>query len=161
MVAQLRAGLGRGYDVRFPLMPAPDAPRYAAWRDTIEDQLAALPADALIVAHSLGGSMLLKTLSDRPHDGALAGLFLVATPFWNRADPDVAEYALREDFAARLPAIQKLFLYHSRDDAEVGLAHLARYANALPRAVVRELDGYGHLFDQPCPELVGDILTAA
>src|ERR1043165_538898 len=86
MVAQLRPGLGRGYDVRFPLMPAPDAPRYAAWRDTIEDELAALPADALIVAHSLGGSMLLKTLSDRPHDRALAGLFLVATPFWNPDD---------------------------------------------------------------------------
>src|SRR5215468_1122292 len=79
MVAHLRAGLGRGYDVRFPLMPDPDAPRFEAWRDRLEGELAALPEDSLIVTHSLGGSMLLKTLSDRPHDRAIAGLFLVAT----------------------------------------------------------------------------------
>jgi hypothetical protein len=29
----------------------------------------------------------------------------------------------------------------------------------LPRAVVRDLDGYGHLFDKPCPELVRDIVV--
>src|SRR5215468_827895 len=119
MVAHLRAGLGRGFDVRFPLMPDPEAPRYEAWRDRIEDDLAALPGEALIVTHSLGGSMLLKTLSERPHDRAIAALFLVATPFWNPADPEVAEYALPDDFADRLPAIRKLFLYHSRDDTAV------------------------------------------
>jgi len=162
MVAHLRAGLGPGYDVMFPRMPNPGAPRYAAWRDRIEDELAALAADALIATHSLGGSMLMKTLSERPHHRAVAGLFLVATPFWNPADPEVAEFALREDFAARLPPIRQLFLYQSRDDSELPVAaHLGRYARALPRAVVRELDGYGHLFDKPCPELVSDILAAA
>jgi len=160
MVAHLRAGLGRGYDVRFPLMPDPDAPRFEAWRDRLEGELAALPADSLIVTHSLGGSMLLKTLSDRPHDRAIAGLFLVATPFWNPADAEVAEYALPDDFAGRLPAIRKLFLYQSRDDTEMAFDHVKRYAFALPRAVVRDLDGYGHLFDKPCPELVRDIVAA-
>ena len=158
MVAHLRVGLGRGYDVRFPLMPHPDAPRYEAWRDRLEDELAALPAEAHIVTHSLGGSMLLKTLSERPHDQTIGGMFLVATPFWNPADPDIAEYALLDDFAARLPAIRRLFLYHSRDDTEAPFAHLGRYARVLPRAVVRVLDGYGHLFDKPCPELVRDIV---
>jgi len=157
LVAHLRAGLGSGYEVRFPLMPDPEAPRFGAWRERLEEELAALPADALVVAHSLGGSMLLKTLAERPRGPEIAGLFLVATPFWNPANPDIAEYALSEDFAARLPPIRRLVLYHSRDDAEVPLAHLARYARALPGAVVRELDGYGHLFDKPCPELVADI----
>jgi uncharacterized protein len=159
MVDHLRAGLGRGYDVRFPLMPHPDAPRYEAWRDRLEDELAALPAEAHIVTHSLGGSMLLKTLAERPHDRAIAGMFLVATPHWNPADPEIAEYALPDDFAARLPAIRRLFLYHSRDDTEIPLAHVERYARALPQAVVRDLDGYGHLFDKPCPELVRDIVV--
>src|SRR5262249_24348001 len=117
-------------------------------------------ADSLIVTHSLGGSMLLKTLSDRPHDRAIAGLFLVATPFWNPADPEVAEYALPDDFAARLPAIRKLLLYQSRDDTQMAFDHVRRYASALPRAVVRDLDGYGQLFDKPCPELVRDIVAA-
>lgn len=159
MVSQLRAGLGPGYEVRFPLMPHPDAPRYQAWRDRIADELAALPAEAHIVTHSLGGSMLLKTLSERPHDRAIAGLFLVATPFWNPADPEIAEYALPDDFAARLPTVPKLFLYHSHDDTEIPFAHLGRHARALPQAVVRALDGYGHLFDKPCPELVRDIVA--
>jgi hypothetical protein len=159
MVASLRAGLGRDYDVRLPLMPDSDAPRYDVWRDRLEDALAALPGEPLLVTHSLGGSMLLKTLSDRPRDRAIAGMFLVATPFWNNADPEIAEYALPDDFAARLPAIRKIFLYHSRDDTEVPFAHLGRYARALPRAVVRDLDGYGHLFDRPCPELISDIMA--
>lgn len=159
LVANLRAGLGPGHDVRFPLMPDPDAPRHEGWRDRIEEELAALPAEGLIVTHSLGGSTLLKTLAERPRDRPIAGVFLLATPFWNPADPAIAEYALPDDFAARLPPIGRLFLYHSRDDAEVPFAHLERYARALPRAVVRELDGYGHLYDKPCPELVRDILA--
>lgn len=158
MLAHLRAALGPDHEVRAPSMPDPDAPRHEAWRDRLVDELAALPAEALVVGHSLGGSTLLKTLAERPRGRAIAGMFLVATPFWDPDRPDIAEYALPEGFAARLPPIGGLFLYHSRDDEEVPFAHLERYARALPRAIVRELDGYGHVFAAPCPPLIRDIL---
>jgi uncharacterized protein len=51
---------------------------------------------------------------------------------------------LREDFAAKLPRGTPVFLYHGRDDEIVPFAHLALYAEKLPQAAVRELDGHGH-----------------
>jgi predicted alpha/beta hydrolase family esterase len=164
LVAALRRGLGSGYDVRYPIMPDPDDPAYAPWRDRLEEELAALADGAILVGHSLGGSVLLKLLSERkprtrvPH---IAGLFLVATPFWGPEGWGVEEFRLRKDFAARLPRIPRLVLFHSRDDDEVPFAHLGLYARALPQATVRELDGYGHLFEHGCRELVEEIVGAA
>ena len=156
LVASLRKALGAGYDVRYPIMPDPDHPAYAPWRAQLEKELAALDDDALLVGHSLGGSVLLKALSERRHEKRIAGLFLLATPFWGREGWQ-AEFALREGFAATLPAIPSKVLYHSRDDDEVPVAHLALYARALPQATVRELDGYGHLFMKECRDLIEDI----
>jgi len=71
MVAHLRAGLGRGYDVRFPLMPHPDAPRYEAWRDRIEDELTALAAGWV-----LGGNVGIGTVAFAFSIGPLGQFFL-------------------------------------------------------------------------------------
>ena len=86
---------------------------------------------------------------------ALAGLFLVATPFWG---PDFPEFALPPDFGARLSDVSPIYLYHSRDDAEVPFEHLERYGRALPHATRRALDDRGHEFNQAqFPELAADI----
>jgi predicted alpha/beta hydrolase family esterase len=151
LVRHLRAGLGDGHEVRAPLMPTPEDPSYRAWAAHLD---AVAGGATLLVGHSLGASVLVKWLSERPRRAAIAGLFLVATPFWGPSMPD---FALPADFAERLPSIARLFLYQSRDDDQVPMSHLERYARALPRATVRALDGYGHLFDRPCPELVADI----
>jgi uncharacterized protein len=160
LVATLRKALGSGYDVRYPIMPEPDDPAYAPWHERLEQELAALDDGAVLVGHSLGGSVLLKTLSERKPTQRIAGMFLVATPFWGGAGWQLDEFTLREGFASRLPRIPKLCLYHSRDDEEVPFGHLALYARALPQATVRGLDGYGHLFKKTCRELVEDIEEA-
>jgi len=99
--------------------------------------------------------MLLKYLAETACRPPLAGLFLVATPFWGS---DFPEFALPPDFGARLRDLSSVYLYHSRDDAEVPLEHLERYRHALPQAVTRVLDGRGHEFNQThFPELVADI----
>src|ERR687897_976388 len=48
-------------------------------------------------------------------------------------------------------------LYHSRDDETVPFAHLALYAEKLPRATVKEFDGRGHQFDDDLSEVARDI----
>jgi pimeloyl-ACP methyl ester carboxylesterase len=40
------------------------------------------------------------------------------------------------------------FLFHSRDDEEIPIAHLDRYAKRLPMAEVYPLDGCGHLYER-------------
>ena len=99
--------------------------------------------------------MVLKYLAETVRRPALAGLFLVATPFWG---PDFPEFALPPDFGARLRDLSPIYLYHSRDDAEVPFEHLERLGRALPHAARRVLDDRGHGFDQAqFPELAADI----
>jgi predicted alpha/beta hydrolase family esterase len=153
----LAQALGPAYEVRFPKMPDVEHPRYERWKDRLAIELAAVDDGAILVGHSLGGTVLLKYLSENLPSRSIAGMFLVAMPYWGAPDWEIDEYALRDDFASRLPRIPRLFLYQSRDDDGVPFAHLSLYARALPDAVVRELDGYGHTFDRGCPELVKDI----
>ena len=145
--------LGPRYVVRAPRMPRPTRPNYRLWADRIAELIAETERPAL-VGHSFGGSVLLKYLAEAAHRPALAGLFLVATPFWG---PEFPEYALPPDFGARLRDVP-IYLYHSRDDPEAPFEHLAKYRRALPQAVARALDGRGHEFAQrEFPELVEDI----
>ncbi len=155
--ALLEQGLGRGYDVTAPRMPKPDEPRYGVWARQLERMIRELESP-VVVGHSFGASVILKYFSEARARPAVAGLFLVATPFWG---PELSEAMLPADFGARLRDVAPIHLYHSRDDAETPAAHIERNRQALPHAVVRVLEGRGHEFDQPTfPELVADIRRA-
>jgi predicted alpha/beta hydrolase family esterase len=156
LVAYLRQQLGSDYQALAPDMPDPDHPRYLAWRNQIEKELDKLDANALLIGHSLGGSMLLKYLAEGTYQRPIAGMFLVAVPYWGKQDWEL-EYAVPDDFASRLPPIRRLFLYHSRDDEEIPFSSLRRYQEQLPQATVRVLDGKEHSFTEGLPLLAQDI----
>ncbi|MEW5957143.1 MAG: hypothetical protein AB1801_05445 [Chloroflexota bacterium] len=65
--------------------------------------------------------------------------------------------ALPEGFASKLPGGAPIFLYHSRDDEIIPFAHLALYAEKLPQATIRALDGGGHQFNNDLSEVASDI----
>src|SRR5690348_16781926 len=87
----------------------------------------------MLVGHSFGGSILLKYLATEAYRIHIAGLFLVATPYWSGDEDWQIEHALPEDFAAKLPQIARIVLYHSRNDGEIPFAHLERFKAKLPR----------------------------
>ena len=157
LAANLRDGLGAAYDVRCPKMPDEDSPRYEAWRDRITQEFAELDGEVILVGHSLGASILLKYLSEGELEKPVAGLFLIAPPYWGAEDWEVSEYELREDFASRLPGDLPMFFYHSRDDEVVPFVHLALYGERLPQAHLHEVDGRGHQFDDDLSEVARDI----
>jgi predicted alpha/beta hydrolase family esterase len=150
----LRNALGPDYLVKAPRMPRPTKPQYRTWGRRIA-QLIAGSTNPILVGHSFGASVIVKYLAETVPRPALAGLFLLAMPFWG---PDFPEFALPSDFGVRLRDVSPVYLYHSRDDLEVPFEHLERFSRALPQAIVRALDGRGHEFDQPqFPELAADI----
>jgi uncharacterized protein len=157
LAVSLQDALGAAYDVRCPKMPDEDRPMYEAWKERIAKELDALEGEVILVGHSLGGSILLKYLTEEEVEKLVAGLFLVATPYWGVEDWEVGEYALREDFASKIPKEMTVFLYHSSDDGVVPFTHAALYAQKLPRATVREFDGRGHQFDDDLSEVAQDI----
>jgi uncharacterized protein len=156
LAASLQDALGAAYDVRCPEMPDEDRPVYEAWKERIAKELDALEGEVILVGHSLGGSILLKYLSEEA-EKPIAGLFLVATPYWGVGDWEVGEYALRENFASQIPKEMTVFLYHSRDDEVIPFAHAALYAQKLPRATVWEFDGRRHQFNEDMSEVARDI----
>lgn len=152
----LQTELGPDYDVIYPHMPQADSPKYDLWKEEIARQLDQLGSGVILAGHSLGASLLLKYLAEESVD-AVPGLFLAATPFWDAQDPDVAEYALPDDFAAKLPASVPIYLYHDRDDEVVPFSHLAIFADKLPKAIIRQFDSGGHQFNNDLSAMAADI----
>lgn len=161
LVASLQNALGLAYDVRYPKMPEEDSATYADWTAPIEQELATLDDRVILVGHSVGGSVLIKYLSEEQLDKPITSLFLLATPYWGADEFWTWDEArLRDDIAAKLANIPRIFLYHSRDDEVVPFAHLALYAAKFPQAAIREFDGRGHQFENDLAEVTEDIRRA-
>jgi predicted alpha/beta hydrolase family esterase len=161
LAASLQNALGSAYKVRYPKMPLEDSAGYADWKARIAMELSALDAEVMLVAHSVGGSILLKYLSEEQIETPIAGLFLLATPYFGGGDENwnYPEMNLPQDFATKIPSISRIFLYHSRDDEVVPFAHLAMYAAKLPQAIVRIFDGRGHQLGNDLADVAGDITS--
>ena len=144
---RLREQLGPEIEVLFPMMPSPEDPHYEAWSERMGEVLSGLDEPPIVVGHSLGGSVVLQHLAETGRREPLAGLVLVATPFWGESGWE-AEWALPQGWPSADTELPPTFLFHSRDDEEAPFAHLELYAERLPGAEVHPLDGNGHLFDR-------------
>ena len=154
----LQQTLGANYQVNNPQMPSEGAPEYKLWKAEIARQLKTFNDAPILVGHSLGASVLLKYLSEEAVKIPIRGLFMIAAPYWGAKDWEVGEYKLSEDFATHLPKGLPIFLYQGRDDEVVSFTHLAMYADKLPQATIRELEGRGHQLNNDLTEVAADIL---
>ena len=136
----LKRALGPKYDVRFPRMPGEADPNVQSWKRKIASELSRISGQVILAAHSVGGSMLLKYLSEEKVEKPIAGVFLLAAPSWDDDRWNFDNLKLPRDIAERLARIPRLFFYHCRDDDVVPFAHLALHAARLPRAVTRAVD---------------------
>lgn len=157
LVEYLQDTLSSEYDVMYPKMPNEGKPEYKTWKAQIENKLDEQNGEMIIVGHSLGGSILLKYLSEEKLAKPIDSVFLIAPPYWGAEDWQVDEYLLREDFPSKLLKIPRIFFYHSRDDEWVPFSHMTHYAEKLPRAIIRKFDGRGHQFNNDLSEVVQDI----
>lgn len=157
LVESLRRGLGAGYDVRYPRMPNEADPELATWRSTLERELATLRPGAVVVGHSVGGTVALRVVADWPAAAVLGAIILIAAPFIGPGGWQSDEMAPRADLAESLPAGVPILLYHGDLDATVPVTHVERYAEALPRAQVRRLVGRNHQLNDDLSEIAAEI----
>ena len=91
LVASLKRELGDGFDVRYPRMPDEDDPKYARWKPAIEREVDALDDGAVVVGHSIGGTMLVNALAEGVKEGTDEEMFSCAgrspDSFSSRAGP--------------------------------------------------------------------------
>jgi hypothetical protein len=158
LVDGLARALGRDYDIRYPRMPNEGDPAYAPWKAALEQAIPGLDHDALLVGHSIGGTILVTTLAETP-ERTFGGLFLVATPFVGAGGWAGDEMPPFPDLASRLPKAMPVYLYHGTQDETAPPAHVDLYARAIPHAHVRKLDGRNHQLNNDLAEVAADIRT--
>ncbi|PTM53273.1 alpha/beta hydrolase [Desmospora activa] len=149
LAGYLQDALGSNYNVLYPKMPNEEKPDYETWKVQISKDLSKLNGEVIFVGHSVGGSILLKYLSEEKLTKTITSVFLIAPPY--------DESVLQEDSSSKLQEIPRIFFYHSRDDEIVPFSHLTHYAEKIPKAIIRKFDGRGHLFDNDLSEVVEDI----
>ncbi|HMJ71546.1 MAG TPA: alpha/beta hydrolase [Cyclobacteriaceae bacterium] len=157
LVKYLKGSLGSNYVLHHPSMPDPENPRYIEWKMMLQATLPVGGNKVAIIGHSLGGSVIVKYLSEGLCQLPVAGLFLVGVPYWGTRGWAVDEFMYGSDFVSKLPDIDKVFIYHSRNDRWVPFSHAEAYAKKLNGSVVRKLTGDDHEFPCGLPVLVKDI----
>ena len=153
----LKRALGPKYDVRFPRMPGEADPNLGAWKEKISSELVRIPGTVTLVAHSVGGSILLRYLSGEKVERPIAGLFLLAAPSWDEDRWNFDDLKLPRDIAEKLASIPRIFFYHCRDDDVVPFAHLALHSARIPHAVTRIINSGGHQFGNNLTRVAADI----
>ncbi|GAB4010286.1 hypothetical protein GCM10028808_20670 [Spirosoma migulaei] len=144
LVASLQNALGMDYEISYPRMQTDEAAPDYGWLKQIGNEIEKLKGDAVLVAHSLGASLLLKYLSEYKASKKVDRVFLLAPPFWTGKEEWVQGLKLQEDFAERLPPTSRFFFYHCRDDEEVPVDQFTTYRQTLPGATFREIERGGH-----------------
>lgn len=155
LVDSLRRELGDGYEIRYPRMPAEDDPSYAAWGPAISEAIATLEHGAIVVGHSVGGTLLIHALAERPPDVSLTAIVLIAAPFVGVGGWPGEEFELPGNLGALLPAAVPVHVFHGLEDDEVPPAHADLYARAIPQAQLHRLPGRDHQLSND----LGDVAT--
>jgi len=154
VVKYLKSKLPERFKILSPVIEKPYSPTYDKFKKMFELTFAKITEPVILVGHSLGGSTLLKYLTEEKPGISILGLFLVSTPYWKS---NMKEFQLKENFHTSVKHIPKVFLYHSKEDADVPIGNLEFYEHAFKTAVVHKLNGNEHTFSKGLPELVADI----
>ena len=144
LVDSLRRELGDAYEVRYPRMPSEDDPNDKTWAPEIAEATALLEDGAIVVGHSVGGTLLIYTLSERRPDVSLAAIVLIAAPFVGDGGWPGEEFELPDNLGGLLPANVPIHVFHGLADDEVPPAHADLYARAIPQATLHRLPGRDH-----------------
>jgi uncharacterized protein len=156
LVDSLRMALGPDYEVCYPDMPDDEAPD-SDWMDLIANELAKMPGTVILVGHSFGGLILLKHLAAAKVREHIAGLFLIAVPFWGEGGWQFEGFTMPKNYTAHIPKGTPVFLYQNHDDEIVPFSHLALFTAKLPQATVHEGTTGGHQFSNDLGQVAKDI----
>jgi len=156
-VDNLRSELGPTYEIRYPVMPNEADPKYGIWKPALQRELAALDPGAIVIGHSIGGTILIHVLAERTLHSDLGAICLISAPFIGPGGWESDEIEARPDLGEWLPSDVPIYFYHGRDDDSVPIAHVELYANAVARAQVRRLAGRDHQLDNRITEVATDI----
>ena len=159
LVESLRRELGKAYEIQYPRMPREDDPSYARWKPKLLAALEVLRDGAILVGHSLGGTVLLELLAERPPRRKLGAIVLIAAPFIGKGGWPADGLQLPADLGARLPRGVPIHFFHGLQDETAPPSHVDLYARAVPQARVHRLPGRDHQLNDDLKEVAAAIMA--
>ncbi|MGW3604202.1 alpha/beta fold hydrolase [Micromonospora sp. NPDC005161] len=153
LVDSLRREFGDGYEVRYPRMPDEDDPSYATWSAAIRREIAALDGGAVVAGHSVGGTILINALAERPPERKLRAIVLIAAPFVGAGGWPGDEFELPHNLGARLPQGVPVHVFHGLQDDTAPPSHADLYARVIPQAQLHRLPRRDHQLDNDLSEV--------
>ncbi|MGW0215185.1 alpha/beta fold hydrolase [Micromonospora chokoriensis] len=145
--------LGDAYEVRYPRMPEEADPSYASWSVAIRREIASLKDGAVVVGHSVGGTILVNTLAERPPERQLGAIVLVSAPFVGAGGWDAGEFEVPYDLGARLPRDVPVHVFHGLRDETAPPSHADLYAGVIPQARLHRLPDRDHQLNNDLGEV--------
>jgi predicted alpha/beta hydrolase family esterase len=149
----LRRELGDGHEVRYPCMPDEEDPSYAGWSAAVRREMAGLEDGAVVIGHSVGGTILIHALAEQPPERDLAAIMLIAAPFVGAGGWHSDEFELPSDLGARLPQGARVHVFHGLQDEVALPSHAELYARAIPQAQLHLLPGRDHQLNNDLSEV--------
>lgn len=159
LVDSLQHALGDAFDIRYPRMPNEDDPGYAPWKPALEEQLTTLRDGAILVGHSVGGTILIRLLAEQVPVPELGGIFLIAAPFVGDGGWPADGMEFSPDLGRRLPKDAPIHFYHGLEDGIVPSSHVELFARAVPQGRVHRLPGRDHQLNNDLSEVAAAILS--
>jgi len=157
LVESLRRELGQHYKIHYPRMPNEDDPSYARWKTTLKRVFGTLEGDAILVGHSVGGTILVKVLAEQSSAREFGAIFLIAAPFVGDGGWSAGDLQFPPDLGARLPRGVPIHFYHGLEDEVVPPSHIELYARAVPQARIHRLPGRDHQLNSDLKEVAAAI----
>ena len=157
LVDSLRRELGQDYEIHYPRMPNEADPKYALWQKALARELEKLPDGAILVAHSVGGTILLKALTEQRPVRKLAALFFLSTPFVGDGGWSADDLQFPPDLGAQLPRGVPIHFYQGLEDRVTPPSHVELYARAVPQAHAHRLSGRDHQLNNDLKEVAAAI----
>ncbi len=157
LAASLSQELGPGYNVLYPRMPNERDPSYSEWKVALAHELAGLDDGAILVGHSIGGTILINAIAEAPPNLKIDGIFLIAAPFVGAGGWPSKEFNTKINLGGQLPPNTPIYLYHGTKDDTAPLSHVELYEKAIPGAIVRRLLGRNHQLNDDLVEIAEDI----
>ena len=154
------------YEVFLPDMPCYKNAKYRARKIRFEKTFPFLNEEELVITgSSLWWIFLAKYLSENQFPKHISQLHLIAGVFDEsnlpEGEDDLVDFVFYPAGLKNLDKqVDKIFLYHSKDDTVVPFSHVEKYKSYLPKAQVFVFEDRGHFQQSEFPELVENILAS-
>jgi predicted alpha/beta hydrolase family esterase len=159
LVSSLQHELGNEIDICYPRMPKEGNPSYELWKPALAEQLSVLRDGAILVGHSIGGTVLIRLLAEQVPIPELSGIFFIATPFLGDGGWSADGVQFSPELGMQLPKDVPIHFYHGLADETVPPSHVELYARAVPQGRVHRLPGRDHQLNNDLSEVAAVILS--